>query len=405
MTKSLTAMGQFACLAILWCFSSWSAASCEQDDCASPLTVASIAERIQSGELSSSPLFLPEAERRVVFANTHLFAPTRVVPVGEQPSELISKPRDFGSLTYELEGEKFTFSSFLEREPLMGLMIVSGDDVLFEHYAADHSASDRWISFSVTKSVTSLLIGAAIRDGYIGSLDDSVVDYLPRLAGSAYASVRIRDVLQMASGVQWNEDYEDPDSDVSVAGQWNGVALTNHLQKLERVAEPGTTFLYNTGESNLTGEVLRSAIGNNASNYLAEKIWLPFGMEYEATWLLDNRFGRETGGCCISASLRDYARLGQFALRDGVLPDGTQTLPKDWMSASTTPSAGREDYGYLWWLYGGDTFAASGIFGQKIYVDPASDLVVAVHSNAAKAVGSVYHAHLSAVLAAISSGI
>jgi CubicO group peptidase (beta-lactamase class C family) len=129
-------------------------------------------------------------------------------------------------------------------------------------------------------------------------------------------------------------DYTDPESDVSKAGALNGVALTDHFAGFGRAHPPGKVFNYNTGEANLVGEVLRAAIGNNASTYLTQKIWQPFGMEFDATWLIDQPGGVETGGCCISASLRDYARLGLFAMHDGVLPSGERVLPEGWMTAS-----------------------------------------------------------------------
>ena len=140
-------------------------------------------------------------------------------------------------------------------------------------------------------------------------------------------------------------------------------------------------FNYNTAESNLVGEVLRAAIGMNAGPYLSQKIWQPMGMAFDANWLLSSPYGRETGGCCISATLRDYARLGLFALADGVLPDGTRVLPEGWIAASTSPSQGYEGYGYKWWLYGEGRYGARGVFGQAIFIDPASKLVVAAHSN------------------------
>ena len=162
------------------------------------------------------------------------------------------------------------------------------------------------------------------------------------------------------------------------------------------VAEPGAVFNYNTGETNLVGEILRAAIGNNASTYLTHKIWQPYGMESDANWLLGGIGGGETGGCCISATLRDYARIGLFAMNGGLLADGTRVLPRDWMTASTSPSKGAAYYGYLWWLNQNE-YAARGIFGQQIFVDPKSRVVIAAHSNAVTAVNSDYHKHLEGV--------
>lgn len=379
----------------------WLALSTAQVTLAQSLTREQVVSRIEAGELDPSPLFLPDAERRIVFGETAYFAPTRPLLAGETVYPLAAKPVDLGDMRYTVGGESFHLRDFLQREPLMGLIVIKDDNILLEHYASDHGPERLWISFSVTKSVNSMLIGAAIEDGYIGSVDDRVGDYLPRLRDSEYADVTIENILHMASGVEWDEDYTDPESDVSKAGALNGVALTGHLAGLGRAHAPGEAFNYNTGEANLVGEVLRAAIGNNASTYLTHKIWQPFGMEFDATWLIDRPGGVETGGCCISATLRDYARLGLFAMHDGVLPNGERVLPEGWMTASTRPSQGYEGYGYQWWLNGDGSFDASGIFGQKIYINPDKKLVIAAHSNAPTATGSDYAAHLESVLAAL----
>ena len=367
-----------------------------------PLSVQGIAERIQSGELADNPLFLPTPERRVVFANTEYFAPVRGVVPTDNAYPLPEASRDLSTLSYEVDGQQFTLGQFLEEQPLMGLLVLRDGARVLEHYAPDHGESSRWISFSVTKSVTALLVGAALADGFIQSLDDRVTDYLPRLRGSAYDNVSIENLLQMASGVAWKEDYRDPESDVSQAGALGGVALTDYLRKLPREHAPGSHFNYNTGEANLTGELLRAAIGNNASSYLTQKIWGPFGMEFDATWPTDSPNGGEAGGCCISATLRDYGRLGVFVLKEGVLPDGVRVLPEGWVAASSAPSPAASEYGFMWWRYPGGRFSASGIFGQKIFIDPETNTVIAVHSNADTATGSTYAGHLEAVLMAVT---
>ena len=183
----------------------------------------------------------------------------------------------------------------------------------------------------------------------------------------------------MASGVQWNEDYADPESDVSQAA-WETIALYEYLRDKPRESKPGQVFNYNTAETNLAGTLLRSAIGNNLATYLSDKIWQPFGMESDAYWMLTEPGGGEFGGCCISATLRDYGRIGMFALNNGRLPDGTQVFPDNWMEESTTPSKGFEGYGYFWWLPREGEFAARGIFGQGIGINPKENVVIALHS-------------------------
>mgnify|MGYP001161556207 FL=1 len=354
------------------------------------------------GSAEASPLFMSQAERRIAFAHFDVLYPTRVIRGSGVASPLPGAAVDLSGVSFNANETDMTVADLLESEYLMGLLVVQGGKVLMEHYAADHGADVPWVTFSVTKSVTSLLIGAAIHEGYIDSVADPIVKYLPRLAGSEYGESRVQDILQMASGIAWNEDYEDSESDVARAAALNGVALTDYLAQLPRVAPPGTRFNYNTVESNLLGEVLRSAIGMNAAPYLSQKIWQPMGMQSDANWLLSLPEDRETGGCCISATLRDYARLGLLALADGVLPDGTRILPEGWMAASTAPSQGYEGYGYKWWLDADGRYGAYGIFGQTIAIDPEAQLVIAVHSNAQAASGSAYGQELEAALAAIS---
>lgn len=370
---------------------------------ASEEAINDLLQRMQA-EGTTNILFLNDADRRTAFAHIDRFAPTRALPASANPYPLAAAADEsLKELTYTVDGQTFTVADLLAQEPLMGMAVVKGDTILLEHYAPGHKPDSRWVSFSVTKSFTSTLIGAALKDGYITSLDDTVETYLPRLRGTDYGSVKIRDILQMASGIAWNEDYADPESDVAQAGALQGVLLTSYLGNLERAHAPGEVFNYNTAESNLAGEILRAAIGNNAASYMNAKVWQAFGMEHDATWLLAEPNGQETGGCCISASLRDYARMGILAKKGGLLPSGDVILPDGWMEAATTPSRGFAGYGYKWWLLEDGAYTASGIFGQMIMIDPKRDLVIAVHSNAPAAVGTDYHKHYRAAAAAISA--
>ena len=205
------------------------------------------------------------------------------------------------------------------------------------------------------------------------------MDYLPRLRGSTYDGVTIRNILSMASGVRWNEDYSDPNSDVA-RSPGGTLPLIEYLGKLPRDVMPGEEFNYSTGEANMAGALLRAAIGNNLATFLTNKIWQPFGMESDASWILEQPGGVEFGGCCINATLRDYARIGIFALRNGVLPNGRKILPDNWMAESTNPSQGASNYGYYWWLLGDGVYAARGVFGQMIWIDPGREIVIAMHS-------------------------
>lgn len=345
-----------------------------------------------------SVLFWTEEQRLAGFPNYDRIFETRPVRAGADPSPLPARPIDLGDLAYEVEGRTYDLEDFLTHNRVTGLIVVQDGTVLIERYVEPNSPSTRWVSYSVAKSIVSLLMGAAIRDGYIRSVDDRLTDYVPLLKGSAYDAVRIRDVLRMSSGVAWNEDYTDPESDVSREIEFGAVDRLRFLAEKPRVAEPGTRFNYSTGEIYLVGAVLRAAIGNNLSTYLQQKIWKPFGMESDAHWMLVEADGPEYAGCCISATLRDYARLGLF-----VLADGRRVLPEGWMEDSTTPSPTNPRYGYLWWLGDDGSFSARGIFGQMIHIDPSRDLVIATHSAWPSPTGEAFSAHRDAFVRAVKA--
>ena len=230
--------------------------------------LATLRQRLQEGGRSSGMLFFTPTERRAAFAHVDQILPTRRVAASQTPWPLVDDLQSFAKLEYTVDGKRFTVADFLAMPETIGLIVVKNDRVLFEHYAPGHHRDSRWVSFSVTKSITSMLIGAAVKDGFIESVDVPVTTHVPRLGQSPYADATVRDVLQMASGVAWNEDYADPESDVARAGAANGLELVRYLGTLPRLGSPGARFNYNTGETNLAGEILRSAIGNNAASYL-----------------------------------------------------------------------------------------------------------------------------------------
>jgi len=267
------------------------------------------------------------------------------------------------------------------------LLIVHDGKLRLERYGLDFDARGRWTSFSVAKSITSVLVGAALRDGFIRSMDDKVSDYIPEMKGSAYDEVSIRQLLTMTSGVRWNEDYADPESDVARFNNHkpeDGVdALVSYLRRLPREVPAGTRWHYSTGETNLVGVLLGRAIGKPLAEYLSEKIWKPAGMEQKAAWIL-SRTGNEISGCCIQAATRDYARFGLFVLY-GARVDGQSIVPDGWLEEATAarteidvPGRG---YGYQWWTYADGSYAARGIFGQGIFVDPKRRIVIVSNAN------------------------
>lgn len=303
-----------------------------------------------------------------------------------------SRVIDAGDTVYPLgQGKELKLANnldtYMKEQRTAGIVIVHNGKIVLEKYALDFTGEGKWTSFSVAKSYTSTLVGAAIKDGHIKSIDDVVTDYIPDLKGSAYDQVTVEQLLTMTSGVRWNEDYADPDSDVALFNKHKAAegvdATVSYMRSLPRASPPGEKWVYNTGETNLIGVLVSSAVGKPVSEYLSEKIWAPFGMEQDGSWLLGST-GHEISGCCIQASVRDYARFGQFML-NGAKIGGKAILPDGWIERATrkqaaigTPGKG---YGYQWWTYDGGSYAAQGIFGQGIFIDPARGLVIASNSN------------------------
>jgi CubicO group peptidase (beta-lactamase class C family) len=349
-------------------------------------------------------LFWSPAEQLVGYRNIEKIFPTRVVKRGPTVTPLPRATAPF-DVAYTDGGEQLNVDRFMAKHRVSGLIIVQHGRILLERYGLGRKETDRWTSFSVAKSVTSTLIGAAIRDGYISGLDAPVTRYLPELAGTAYDGVTVGDLITMRSGVKWNEDYVDPKSDVNQFAfqptTANGVdPIETYMAKLPRAHPPGTVFHYDTGETDLAGLLVARATRTHPADYLSQKIWTRIGAEQDAVWMLDQA-GMELGGCCLSMTLRDYARFGLFFLRggQGVLPEG---WVKDASTAHVATGDPGEGYGYFWWISSGGTYAAEGIFGQTIYLDPKHDLIVVTNSAWAHADDPADWRSLAAFTAAVS---
>lgn len=272
---------------------------------------------------------------------------------------------------------------FMASSRVAGLIVLQNDRVRLERYAPGRGSADRWAFFSVAKSITSTLVGCAIRDGHIKSLDDQLTLYLPELKGSAYDGVTVAELLEMRSGVRWNEDYSDPTSDVVRLYAFRpppGEDRTiEYMRRLARVAPPGTRWSYNTGETDLAGALVRTATHRPLATYLSAAIWRPEKMEHDAWWLTDSD-AHEAGGSGLSMTLRDAARFGQLALEGG-----HDIVPPGWFDAATRQVSSLDDhgdgYGLLWWTFPDGRFAARGIFGQSILVDRRSRTVVVIAAD------------------------
>ena len=331
-------------------------------------------------QIGAEVLFWNQEQRDANFPHMERLFPGHVVKAGRKVRTLpAGKPLAMAAADID---------TFMAAQNVAGLIVLQDGKVRLERYARGLDAKGRWTSFSVAKSFTSTLVGAAIKDGFIKSVDEPVTRYLPDLAGSAYDGVSIAQLLTMTSGVKWNENYFDPNSDVArmyakpaPAGVDPTVA---YMRTLPRESAPGAKWVYKTGETNLIGVLVTKATKKPLASYLSEKVWRPAGMEQDAFWMIDPS-GQEVGGCCLSVSLRDYARLGQL-----VLEGGKGVVAPGWFSQATAPKSPSPrpgyGYGYQWWTYPEGRFGAQGIFGQSILIDPAKKLVIAMVSAWPRAV-------------------
>lgn len=331
------------------------------------------------GEQREAVLFWPQAQREAEFRQMDRRFPSDRVAVGAEV-----RPLPAGEpMVLREEGKPEWLADYMDSHHVAGVMVLQGGRVRLERYGLDFGPEQRWESFSVAKSVTSTLLGIALKEGHVASLDDPLVSYIRELAGSAYADVTVQQLLTMTSGVRWNEDYADDQSDV--AQMYRGACVDgqahvlSYLRELPRQSPAGTHWNYNTAETDLLGLVVARATGRSLAGYLAETIWQPFGMADDAWWIKDECDGSDTGGSGLSATLGDYARLGQFMLEGGRI-DGTAMIAEAWMRGATSeqPSADAPErgYGYLWWTDTDGSYAAIGIFGQMVYIDPARELVI-----------------------------
>jgi CubicO group peptidase (beta-lactamase class C family) len=332
----------------------------------------------------------PWEKRDRVGAFTHIddIYPTRLVKRADAPWAYKRAPAALPDAFREL------LTSYLSRNPVTGLLLARDDRILFEHYQYGRTDRDRFVSQSMVKSIMGMLIGIAISEGAIKSVDDTAETYVPGFKGTEYGKTPIRDLLHMSSGVEFGEE-KDGGRDLNrlwgdmVAGSWfSRKGTVNSIAQFNtRIAPPGTRYIYASIEPDVLGVVLYHAVGKSASDYLQEKIWQPIGAEADATWLLDAE-GHELAHFGFNAVLRDYARLGRLLAHDGAW-DGRQIIPQQWMLDATTvrasdvylqPGKAMRDfgYGYLLWLLPGSRrqFALVGALGQRICIDPASKLVM-----------------------------
>jgi CubicO group peptidase (beta-lactamase class C family) len=300
---------------------------------------------------------------------------------------------------------------YIAEERLAGIVVLKDGKLRLERYALGDSPSTRWPSFSVAKSLTSTLVGAAVRDGAIGSIEDPLTRYIPELKGSGYEGVTVRQLLTMTSGVKWNEDYTDPKADVALFYETPpepGLdATVSYMRHLTREYPPGQKWVYKTGETNLIGVLVERATHRSLADYLSRKIWAPYGMEADAHWSLDVT-GHEQGGCCLQARLRDFARFGEFVL-EGAVAMGEPVVRPDWLPAATRKQVDIErpgyGYGFQWWTRDDGVYFAVGIHGQLISIDSKRRVVIAMNSVWPTAIGPERLAARAKLLAAVNAAV
>ena len=298
------------------------------------------------------------------------------------------------SASYTYASQKYTLDEYFVRNYVVGFVVLHDNQILLEKYFHGADRESRFLSNSVSKSFTSVLVGAAIAEGKIRSVDDPVVKYLPWLKeSSGYRDTTIKNLLEMSSGVKFDEQYTNPDADISryASALLHGEPSFHDLAlSIKAKVKPGTKFEYQTINTQVLGMILEAATGKTLNHYAEEKLWGKIGPDGDAFLFRSNKQAQMCAGSALNVRLRDYARFGLMAMYGGTL-GVLQVVPEAWIKASTQPEDkvlqpkpdGPNDhqnfgYGYQWWLLHDDdgSFAALGIYGQTIYVNPKRHVVI-----------------------------
>ena len=305
-------------------------------------------------------------------------------------------PRDIRKLseTYQFKGETRNVEEFLERTITTGFLVLKDDRIVAENYYLGASEDTLFTSMSVAKSFVSALVGIAMDEGLIAGVDRPISDYVPKLKGSGYDGVPIKHVLQMSSGVRFDEEYDNPLSDINLLFYevfGFGKPIDDYMAGLGSEHKSGEASYYRSCDTQALGMLISAVTGKSVSEYLEEKIWGRIGMEYDATWCTDPH-GAEIAFGFLNATLRDYAKFGALYLHNGNWR-GEQIVSEAWVRESVTPDnpnlqpgekpGGYETFGnfgyqYQWWIPDDPDgeYLAIGVWGQYIYVYPGENLVV-----------------------------
>jgi len=314
---------------------------------------------------------------------------------GESIYPLSDPARGF-TLRYEFKGGHYSIDDYFERNFVTGFLALHDSHIVVERYFHGADRNSRFVSQSVSKSIVSILIGAAVRDGTIKSIDGRVAEYLPYLSDSGYRDVTVKNLLQMSTGVDYSEDYRDPKSGAALIG----AALLTGNPSFKSFAEsirptsvrPGTKFEYQSVNTQVLGLLLESATHKRLNEYAQERLWKEVGAQSDAFFYESKNQPDTCSFACFNATTRDYARVGLLMLEGGAL-GGKRVVSPQWVHDSTTPDApylkpgpggpeGGYGYAYQWWIPPGNdgAFEAEGIYGQCIYVNPAKRVVIVQNS-------------------------
>lgn len=371
-------------------------ARAQQLQTAVPVFSPSGPDAVAYGEKLGYPVGLPLSEQRNMignFSHADQLAPTHTIAAAERPLPLLRAPSEI-SVKFTFGADTASLSKYLDTNPTTGLLIAHNDTILFEHYQYGRTDHDRLVSQSMAKTLTGMMIGIAISEGAIHSVDDTVQTYVPELKGTEMGVTPIRALLHMASGIAFTENFGNPDDNVRLSNSLLGPEKLDPITAVtrfnKRVAAPDTVWHYSNLDTEGLSLVLTHATHMTMSDYLQSRIWQPMGAEASANWQVDST-GQELGYCCFSATLRDYARFGMLLAHDGAL-NGRQIIPRQWLLDATQPvtqgsflAVNHETnpwgYGYQTWLMPGPrrTFFLDGKAGQRILVDPTTHLVL-VHT-------------------------
>ena len=361
---------------------------------------------------------IPDPQRRFSWSQSekvvgsknmyHLFAGD-VFLSSENNIQKLPVGQSVSNVEYKLDGKKLGISDYLKNQNITGLLVIKNGKIVLEHYGDSVNETTLWASRSVAKSIVSVLIGVAIKDHAIESVDTLITKYIPELESTAWEGVTLHQLMQHTSGIQWSEDLSDPNSDVSkmilcetAKDPYSCIlSLVSGLARNPGV-KPGERWSINTGGAWLVGLVLERATGMTIAKYLEKKVWQPAGMERDGVWYALKPGKVDMGGYGFNATLRDWGRFGLLVANNGVLSNGEHVLPGDWIKRSTDwtkadgsvkPWAPKGQHGYQWWYMGfapGDeasyaptssfnsdeSFWAYGIFGQAIAINQKENLIM-----------------------------